>query len=160
MYVRSDGCKAQFKCASAFDWVSRQSVEGCGLVVHWSFFESCHGKCDCDPEGGTIKNAARRHEMRASTHQMKTSEAFFQWAKHESGLQTPIRSFEQKEGRGIFRRFFYFVPGKGPGSVDRSRLPKFASAKGSSRLHEFVDIGRPGTISTRRAACNQCFDEF
>ena len=61
-FVRSDGCKAQFKCAEAFDWTSRQSTEGCGLKVHWSFFESCHGKCDCDPEGGALKNAARAHE--------------------------------------------------------------------------------------------------
>lgn len=53
VYVRSDGCKAQFKCANNFFWVSRQKVEGCGLTIHWSFFESCHDKCYCDPEGGT-----------------------------------------------------------------------------------------------------------
>ena len=51
IHIRSDGCKAQFKCAANFFWVSRQSVEGCGLRVDWSFFESCHGKCYCDPEG-------------------------------------------------------------------------------------------------------------
>lgn len=44
LHGRSDGCKAQFKCASHFDWVSRQSKEGCGLVANWSFFTSCHGK--------------------------------------------------------------------------------------------------------------------
>lgn len=47
MHGRSDGCKAQFKCASHFDWVSRQSKEGCGLTINWSFFESCHGKVCC-----------------------------------------------------------------------------------------------------------------
>lgn len=45
---------------------------------------------------------------------------------------------------------------KGVGAVDRSRLPKYASAKGSSRLHEFVDLGVPGIVSTRRASCHQC----
>ena len=45
--VRSDGCKAQFKCAANFYWVSRQKVEGCGLEINWSFFESCHGKVRC-----------------------------------------------------------------------------------------------------------------
>eukprot|EP00966_Prymnesium_polylepis_P003376 77462-Prymnesium_polylepis.1 len=40
--VRSDGCKAQFKCTTHFGWISRQSAEGCGMIVRWSFFESCH----------------------------------------------------------------------------------------------------------------------
>lgn len=35
----------------------------CGLGVHWSFFESCHGKCYCDLEGGTLKNAVRQYEL-------------------------------------------------------------------------------------------------
>ena len=87
---------------------------------------------------------------------MPTSEAFFEWAKSSSGLHTPQKSFEEKNGRGIFRRFFHFIPAKGPGSVDRSHRKKFDSAKGSSQLHEFVDIGVPGTVSTRRAACHQC----
>ena len=156
LYVRSDGCKAQFKCAEAFDWTSRQSKEGCGLKVAWSFFESCHGKCDCDPEGGTLKNAARNQELRSVEHTMPTTEAFFEWAKSSSGLHTPQKSFEEKNGRGIFRRFFHFIPVKGPGSVVRSNRKKFDSAKGSSQLHEFVDIGVPGTVSTRRAACHQC----
>jgi len=157
LYVRSDGCKAQFKCAEAFDWTSRQSKEGCGLKVTWSFFESCHGKCDCDPEGGTLKNSARNQELRSTEHVMPTTEAFFEWAKSSSGLHTPQKSYEAKNGRGIFRRFFHFIPNKGPGSVDRAANRKsFESAKGSSQLHEFVDIGVPGTVSTRRAACHQC----
>ena len=156
LYVRSDGCKAQFKCAEAFDWTSRQSKEGCGLKVAWSFFESCHGKCDCDPEGGVLKNAARNQEMRSREHALPTTEAFYEWAKSSSGLHTPQKALEEKDGRGIFRRFFHFIPAKGPGSVDRARRKKFDSAKGSSQLHEFVDIGVPGTVSTRRAACHQC----
>ena len=118
LYLRSDGCKAQFKCAENFDWVSRQSKEGCGLVIHWSFFESCHGKCDCDPEGGTLKNAARNQEMRSQEHVMKDTEAFYLWASTSSGLQTPLKSFEHKNGRGIFRRFFHYIPVKGPGSKE------------------------------------------
>lgn len=87
---------------------------------------------------------------------MKTSEEFFEWAKDESGLHTPIKSFEQKHGRGIFRRFFYYIPCKGPGAVNRVNRKKFKSAVGSAKLHEFVDIGVPGTVQTRRAACHQC----
>jgi hypothetical protein len=40
--------------------------------------------------------------------------------------------------------------------VQESVPERVKSAKGSSRLHEFVDIGVPGTVSTRRASCHQC----
>lgn len=88
-------------------------------MVNWSFFESCHGKCYCDPEGGTLKNAARREELRghegelARAHILKTSWDFFLWARDGSGLSSPTRSIEEKHGRGIFRRFFHWIPSKG-----------------------------------------------
>ena len=126
-------------------------------MIDWSFFESCHGKCYCDPEGGTLKNAARQHELHVSNQaeQLKDSEALFTWASGKSGLATPKKPLKEKKGRGIYRRFFYWIPSKGTGAVDRSRLPKL-NAVGTSKLHEFVDIGKPGFVATRRAACHQC----
>lgn len=90
--------------------------------------------------------------------------SFYSWASARSGLDTPRQSLAQKKGRGIYRRFFYWIPSKGAGAVDRSNLPKL-KAEGTSRLHEFVDIGVPGIVSTRRAACHRCeacwmFDRF
>jgi hypothetical protein len=105
LHGRSDGCKAQFKCASHFDWVSRQGKEGCRLrftepsldasppqlpqpapsppppptangCVNWSFLESCHGKCYCNPEGGTLKNVSGHKGQQgelARAHVLKTS---------------------------------------------------------------------------------------
>ncbi|KAL3908553.1 MAG: hypothetical protein SGPRY_009749 [Prymnesium sp.] len=87
---------------------------------------------------------------------MKTSWEFYVWARDQSGLATPLKALEEKHGRGIFRRFFYWVPSKGVGAVDRSHSPKFTSAKRSSQLHEFVDNGVPGTVSTRRTVCHKC----
>lgn len=132
-------------------------AEGCGLRVNWSFFESCHGKCYCDPEGGVLKNAARHHELTVTDryHQLKDSEAVYVWASSVSGLGTPKNSLLQKKGRGIYRRFFYWIPSKGIGAVNRGNLPKL-KAEGTSRLHEFLDIGVVGTVSTRRAACHRC----
>ena len=42
IYIRSDGCKAQFKCAANFYWVSRQQSEGCtkGLLAGSARFRS------------------------------------------------------------------------------------------------------------------------
>jgi hypothetical protein len=184
VHVRSDGCKAQFKCANNFYWVSRQKAEGCGLTIHWSFFESCPGKCYCDPEGGTLKNAASRHELNITDQadQLKNSEAFYNWARGKRCLATPKKTLQEKKGKGIYRRFFYWVPSKGTGAVDRSNVVKYkaegapssveiktnraatpvtyATAPslplGTSILHEFNDICKVGTVSTRRAACHQC----
>ena len=100
--------------------------------------------------------AARRLELISQEHKLKTSEDLYKWAKEESSLATPVRTFEQKLGRGIYRRFFYWIPAKGVGAVDRASMPKFVSCKGTSHLHEFVDIGLPGTVQTRRGACHQC----
>lgn len=149
--------QAQFKCASNFYWASQQKVEGCKVPISWTFFESCHGKCYCDPEGGALKNAASRHELNINDpkEQLRGSECFFRWASEKSGLAKPRLTLEQKKGRGIFRRFFYWIPSKGLGAVDRSRLPKM-KAVGTSKLHQFVDIGVCGVLSTRRGACNRC----
>lgn len=87
---------------------------------------------------------------------MKDSEALYKWARENSGLGTPKVSLDRKKGRGIYRRFFYWVPSKGTGAVDLSRLLKL-KAEGTSKLNEFVDIGVVGTIPTRRAACHQCW---
>jgi hypothetical protein len=95
------------------------------------------------------------HTYPPQVDQLKDSEAFYKWARDSSGLATPKKTLAQKKGRGIYRRFFYWVPSKGPGAVNRSRLPEF-KAEGTSKLHEFIDIGRPGKVSTRRAACHQC----
>ena len=41
-YVRSDGCKAQFKCKDAFWWMS-QYLRKFKIHLDWSYFCSCHG---------------------------------------------------------------------------------------------------------------------
>lgn len=132
-------------------------MEGCGLKLNWSFFTSCHGKCLCDPEGGTLKNSAHHHELTLTdkSEQLKDSEALYEWVRSRSGLDRPKLSLVHKKGRGIFRRFFYWIPSKGTGAVNRAHLPK-VQADGTSKLHQFVDIGVVGTVSTRRTACHRC----
>ena len=63
----------------------------------------------------------------------------------------------QRAAAVSFVVFFYFIPNKGPGAVNRINRKTFKSAKGSSKNHEFVDVGVPGTVQTRRAraACHQ-----
>ncbi len=96
-------------------------------------------------QGGGAPVEAPRDEALVCLHE---------WAATRSGLGKPSRDLEDEEGKGIFRRFFYWIPAKGAGAVDRSRLPTY-KADGTSKRHEFVDIV-PGTVSTLHAACHMC----
>ena len=72
-------------------------------------------------------------------------------ASAQYGIDKTFGPGGPKQGRGIYRRFFYWIPSKGVGAVNRSRLPTLM-AEGTSKLHEFVDVSRPGKVSTRRAS--------
>ena len=61
-HARSDGCKAQYKCAQHFYYVSRQQAE-VGIRLDWGFSCSCHGKDLVDPENGRAKHCAREYEV-------------------------------------------------------------------------------------------------
>jgi len=71
-FARSDGCKAQFKCAQHFLWISKQQAET-GTRVKWSFSCSCHGKDRVDSENGRAKHACRcREEFEAGKDETKS----------------------------------------------------------------------------------------
>jgi hypothetical protein len=40
--------------------------QGRGALDVRARFCSCHGKCDCDPEGGACKNVVKLHQLRDS----------------------------------------------------------------------------------------------
>ena len=71
-FARSDGCKAQFKCAQHFLWITKQHAET-GTRVKWSFSCSCHGKDRVDSENGRAKHACRcREEFEAGKDETKS----------------------------------------------------------------------------------------
>jgi hypothetical protein len=176
-YTRSDGCAGQYKNAHHFLWISKQKIKTLIQRI-WSFFCSCHGKCDCDPEGGSIKCWCRLREMEhvaddPKKHtQMKTSHDMY--LACQDNLMRPSRGLIEKKGRGIFRRFFYFVPAKGKslqqpkwsGAADETtvemaavnrRIPRAETLKGTKKLHMVADAGLDnGAVDTRAHSCHQC----
>ena len=96
MYVRSDGCRAQFKCGRHFRWQSNfPQLEGAhGLIPIWSHFESCHGKDMSDPECGRYKYLMAMAELRGDI--IKTA----RMPSHSScGIQTPRRLSRKRSAR-------------------------------------------------------------
>lgn len=177
-YARSDGCKGQYKQAAHFKWIE-ESYDRTGIRTDWSFFCSCHGKCDCDGEGGSIKNAADNYENHGAQagirveHKLPDATSFVEWANNgapvgsphgaHAGLSKPPGSLAAKLKHGklnsIYRRVFYHVPPDGPLGVKRKVIN--VKLEGSARQHSFVCTGglahhEPGCIQWRERSCHQC----
>ena len=89
---------------------------------------------------------------------MKTSHDFFAFCS--GNLSRPDQSLVHKQGKGVFRRVFTFVPAAGEGAVNY-KVPIFTGIKGSNSMHQFKDVGTPGELSTRLRSCHcpGCFSE-
>lgn len=61
---------------------------------------------------------------------------------------------------GIYRRFIYWVPASGEGSIDRNiqhcRTLTTAALGGIKSLHQLMDIGLPGKLRVRQCSCHSC----
>ena len=162
MHARSDGCKAQYKCAQHFMFVStclsywEKYGWQYGCKVDWCFSCSCHGKDLSDPECGRCKHAAREYEGRDNVDhdtKLRDSEEYYKFLV--KNMSTLDRTIEQKKMKGIWKRVFWYVPTKGEGSVNR-RVAAIDTLKGSSDLHQFQDIGTPGKLVVRERSCHEC----
>lgn len=108
-YIRSDGCRAQFKSGRHFRWLSRfPEYEWAGGVrpIH-SHFESCHGKDMSDPECGRYKYLMAMAELRGEI--IKTAEEAKRFLDRHSHT---TKSFQQKHARGILVRTFFYTEAK------------------------------------------------
>ena len=168
-HARSDGCKAQFKCGTQFLWMSSH-FERHAIHLEWNFFCSCHGKDISDPECGTCKIAARKHEMKhkeSKPTRIRTAEELKNFC--EGKLTRPQRTLQQKNGKGVFKRYFHYVPAAGalhtaehikdsPGLVNSGavnrRIRKGTTVKGSSKFHVFADVGLTGHLLCRERGCH------
>lgn len=127
---------------------------------------ACLGKCWCDPEGGTWKIAARKHELKhvqGKRHtQMKTTLKLYEFL--EENLRKPVKDIfkKAKKGRGIYRRKFIYIPAHGTGSVNH-RQDDCQKMDDSSKAHQVrTSVGSDmssddvGVLEVRERSCHQC----
>lgn len=113
-HARSDGCRAQYKCANHFYWVSRQQAET-GIRCDWCFSCSCHGKDLVDPENGRAKHCARQHELNIKDESEKSLRDTKMLASHlAEHFMWPQRKLWEKQMRGIYKRIVWYIPTKAP----------------------------------------------
>ena len=151
-HLRTDGCKGQYKNAAWMLFVSH-SQETTGIRLVHRFFCSCHGKDLSDPEMGRLKEVARQHELRSTEERpttLKSSEAYYEFLKqNHCKLNVDII---HKKFKGIYCRVVWFLSSK---DIDR-RWPEVDTLAGSSKLHQFEDIGTAGFVRVRYKSCYTC----
>jgi hypothetical protein len=127
------------------------------------------GICQTQNVGRTCKIAARNHEMKhkeSKPTRIRTAEELKDFC--EGKLTLPQRTVKQKNGKGIFKRYFHYVPAAGElktveaikaergvtssGAVNR-RIRKGKTIKGSSKFHVFADVGVVGHLICRERCC-------
>ena len=123
----SDGCGAQFLCFAFLLFISMFFVL-CRLYLDWCWFCSCHGKTvENDGDGGSVKKSLSDYEGRddptkdASTA-LPDARAVVTFGRRHLG--TLSKTLVQKKGKGVFRRWFHHIPGRGHGAIQRHLVHK------------------------------------
>ena len=149
-YATSDGAPTQFDNADMYLWISKQSQKH-GIRFDWTLTCSCHGKAESDPECGTVKNLIWR--LLLDGVEIQTVAQAFQ--AMVDNAEFPKQSLFDKGGKGVFRRYFHFIPVRGATAINR-RIQHCNTVTGSKPHRSFVDIGVPGVVWMARRSCHQC----
>ena len=152
----SDGAPTHFDNADQYLWISCQQ-NTTGIRRCQTFNCSCHGKAKVDPELGGAKHVVAAEMMKETDldQSRRVESAVNVHALLQREYVQPSRSILAKKGVGITKRFIFFVPVSGPGSVNR-RIRKGNTVQGSKQYHQFVDVGEPGVLEMRLRSCHQC----
>ena len=74
---------------------------------------SCHGKCDCDPEGGSCKRLVSCSQLRqtgsVACNICTVDPDLVDFLRTD--FVKPVKSVTRKHGKGVYQRVIYFVPG-------------------------------------------------
>jgi hypothetical protein len=122
VHMWSDGCCADFKCATLLLWLSVISAQTC-VIWHWNWFCSCHGKTDeCDAGGGAFKRAVDGLELSGVhgaffDHALAIAKYRQEELRHPRPEQPDAWFFNG--GKGVFRRWYHHIPARGRHSIKR-----------------------------------------
>lgn len=158
----TDGAPQHFKLADLALWTSGQQVQT-GILSEHLFGATAHRKDLSDSECGGAKHVVHRVQMASregETSKVKTPHDAFLTICQEYGQLTHARFVKQNKGVGIYRRFIYWVPAAGEGSINRNiqSCQTLATKElgGIKSLHQLCDVGMPGRLRVRQCSCHSC----
>ena len=167
-HANSDGCNADFKCASFLLYLASSSVGSWNYV--WDWFCSCHGKTEeCDGDGGTYKTWMDGRQLSSETIFNSVSSVVRDSRQHRA---TPVIDFYKAgTGDGIYRFWYHEMPMRGVGSIQRN-FPHAAEGKNLTvckeghsgyneqfqigNMHRAVTQGWPRTLHCATRSCFSC----
>ena len=132
-----------------------------GIQLEHVYQATAHAKDLSDSECGGAKHTVEKAQMKANegeTSKVKTPFEAFETIRDNYGQLSHERLIK-KGGVGIYRRFIYWVPASGPGSINRNiqHCKTLSSSLGGIKsLHHLCDIGQPGKLRVRVGSCHRC----
>lgn len=157
----TDGAPQHFKLAHLALWTSCQQMQT-GIQSENLFGATAHRKDLSDSECGGAKHVVHREQMgsrEGETSKVKAPYDAYLLIRAKYTNLTHER-FVKKGATGIYRRFIYWVPASGEGSIDRNiQLCKTLSTQslgGIKSLHQLCDVGTPGMLRVRQCSYHRC----
>jgi hypothetical protein len=150
VHMWSDGCCADFKCATLLLWLSTISANT-NVIWHWNWFCSCHGKTDeCDAGGGALKRAVDGIELSGVGAFFDHALAIVRYCQDKLRHPYPAQpdAWFFNGGKGVYRRWYHHIPSRGQHSIKR----QIAQAAKDSNLTLQHNVGTPFPISSMHRA--------
>jgi hypothetical protein len=147
-WVYSDGCSAQFKCATAMYFVSRYPLLTGGCKMWWNYFESAHGKGEWDGAGAVVKRALRAEQIQNPLQPLQNVAQVVEFLEEEY----TERIYEQSMTPPLSRVFWHI----GEKEVDHhEKSVKCNTLPGSKSLYSIMgfSMSDPTLLRTRALSC-------
>jgi hypothetical protein len=112
-WVYSDGCSAQFKCATVMYFVSCYPLLSGGCKMQWNYFESVHGKGEWDGAGVVVKKALRAEQIQNPLRPLQNATLVVEFLE-EKYTERIASSYQQSTTPPLSRVLAYWREGGGP----------------------------------------------
>lgn len=150
-WVYSDGCNAQFKCATAMYFVARYPILTKGCKMRWSYFESAHGKGEWDGAGAVVKRALTAEQIQNPSRPLQNAEQVVQFLE-ERHTERVTSSYKRTKTPSLSRVFWHIGEDEvdhGDKSIHCKTLP------GSKSLYSIMGFSDtdPTLLRTRALSC-------
>ena len=159
VHAWSDGCTADFKCATLILFLSSVTA-WTSITIHWNHFCSCHGKTEeCDGGGGCLKRSLDTVVIQGGLFFdralgiVRYCRDKLKWPGEgardvelgdnpQETTPEAERQFFQTDGTGVWRRLYHHIPARGKGSIVR-RIREAASSSPNITLRSDSSTGFP-----------------
>lgn len=150
-WVFSDGCSAQFKCATAMYFVARYPLLTGGCMMRWNFFESAHGKGEWDGAGAVVKRALGAEQIQNPLRPLQNAAQVVQFLE-EKYTERVVSSYAQSKTTPL-SRVFWHIGEKEVNHEDNS--VKCNTIPGSKSLYSIMGFSMtdPTLLKTRALSC-------